>query len=181
MSMILGYRALNDADVSLAASREPRRMPEPRSRPFVAVGTRDGILVDEHIGEVWAFQIWKPTAGGYMHLDDRIVEVSETGYGRWNALVNALCDCRAVLVSGMGELPAQVLRRNSISVIEMNGFVTMGLDAVYLGQEVALLRGRRKSCSHGGICSGEGGGCGSYKARIGADKGTPPRAPMVSR
>ncbi len=135
------------------------RRSEPASRPFVAVGTTEGILVDQHIGEVWAFQIWQQREDGYMHLDDRILPVSETGHGRWMALANALKDCRAVLVSGIGDLPVQVLTRYSISVIEMNGFVTMGLDAVYRGREMVLLRGRRRDCSRGGRCSGDGQGC----------------------
>jgi nitrogen fixation protein NifB len=162
--MILKHSACADAPYPHVSPEDPltsgSRISERDSRSLVAVGTTDGNLVDEHIGEVWAFQIWKPTADGYLHLDDRIVPVSEAGYGRWNGLVSALKDCRAVLVSDIGELPAEILTRNSIDVIEMNGFVTMGLDAVFLGQEVALLKGRRKNCSRGGTCSGNGDGCG---------------------
>jgi len=128
-------------------------------KPFVAVGSKGGILVDQHLGEVWAFQIWEPIEHGYMHLDDRIVPVCETGLKRWFALANALQDCRAVLVSGVGEFPEQVLAQNGISVIEMNGFVTMGLDALYQAKGGPLLSGRRRNCSRGGRCSGIGGGC----------------------
>jgi nitrogen fixation protein NifB len=129
-------------------------------KPFVAVGTKDGVLVDKHLGEVWAFQIWKPVEQGYIHLYDRVVAMYGTGRKRWIALADALKDCRTVLVSGIGNLPRHVLAQNGISVLEMNGFVTMGLDAVYQDRESVLLKGRRHHCSRGGKCSGRtGNGC----------------------
>ncbi len=127
-------------------------------KPFVAVGTEEGVLVDKHIGEVLVFQIWKPTEDGYLHVDDRMLPESAIGRERWGAIADALKDCRAVLVSGTGELPAAGLTDNSISVIVMNGFITTGLDAVYLGSQMALLKGRRRECRIGGECSGRGRG-----------------------
>jgi nitrogen fixation protein NifB len=163
MSIALGMRiddhGASPANSSAAPRASMAHIAEPDSRPFVAVGTQEGILVDKHLGEVSVFQIWKPIENGYMHLDDRIVSLNETGHDRWIALADALKDCRAVLVSGIGDLPEKVLAERSISIIEMNSFVTMGLDAVYLGQETVLLRGRRRYCSQGGRCSGRGGGC----------------------
>jgi nitrogen fixation protein NifB len=163
MSVSLKIRACDFADHPTDPAGDlPNPVAEisnPGPRPFVAVGTTEGVLVDKHIGEISVFQIWKPTEEGYLHLDDRLLPESGAGLEKWLALANALKDCRALLVSGIGELPAEVLAGNSLSVIEMNGFITMGLDAVYFGREIALLRGRRRECRVGGRCSGRGRGC----------------------
>jgi nitrogen fixation protein NifB len=163
MSIALGTGICDHADNSGAspgdAPASEAQISKPGSRPFVAVGTKDGVLVDRHIGEVWAFQIWEPTKNGYMHLDDRLVRVCDIGRKRWLALADALRDCRAVLVSGAGVLPARILAENGITVLEMNSFVPAGLDAVYHGKKAALLPGRRRKCSRGGNCFGVGEGC----------------------
>ena len=60
------------------------------------------------------------------------------------------------MVSGIGEIPAQVLRESGIVPIEMTGFIQMGLDAVFQGENPTLLKGRRQGCSKGMGCSGSG-------------------------
>jgi nitrogen fixation protein NifB len=163
MSIALGTRICDHADKSGVSPVDARASEAQISnrgpRPFVAVGTKDGVLVDQHIGEVWAFQIWGPTKDGYMHLDDRLVRVCDIGRKRWLALADALRDCRAVLVSGASVLPARILAENGITVLEMNSFVPTGMDAVYHGKVASLLEGRRHNCSRGGNCVGVGEGC----------------------
>jgi hypothetical protein len=42
--------------------------------------------------------------------------------------------------------------------VEMNGFIDLGLNAVFRNQNPALLKARREPCTSGG-CQGAGGGC----------------------
>ncbi|MFP5212948.1 MAG: NifB/NifX family molybdenum-iron cluster-binding protein, partial [Acidobacteriota bacterium] len=81
------------------------------------------------------------------------------GMKRWRKLAEILGDCRAVLVGGIGENPRKVLSDSGIMPIEMNGFITMGLEAIYNGGRLAELKARRNGCGKGQGCMGDGGGC----------------------
>ena len=129
-------------------------------RPYVAVGTMEGMLVNLHLGEADRFQIWGPSQQGYALVHEREAPSKGAGVNRWYALAEILGDCRAVLVSGVGETPKQVLSEHQILVVEMNGFIEAGLAAVDGGGDTAVLKGRREGCSKSAGCSGTGGGCG---------------------
>jgi nitrogen fixation protein NifB len=136
-------------------------IPVPASgKPFVAVATMEGILVNQHLGEAHRFQVWGQSSGEYQFIEERKAPERGAGVQRWYELAELLHDCRAVMVSGIGEIPAQVLRESGIVPIEMTGFIQMGLDAVFQGENPTLLKGRRQGCSKGMGCSGSGEGCG---------------------
>lgn len=128
-------------------------------RPYVAVASLEGVLVNQHLGEADRFQIWGSGKNGYELVEERPAPPRGNGIDRWLNLAESLKDCRAVLVAAIGETPSQVLSENGILPIEMNGFIKLGLEAVYNGGKVAGLKGRRTGAG-GGCCSGQGGGCG---------------------
>jgi nitrogen fixation protein NifB len=128
-------------------------------KPYVAVGTMEGMLVNQHLGEVERFQIWGPSETGFVLMEERQAPPRGTGMERWYVLAEILSDCRAVLVSGIGETPKQVLTENAILPVEMNGFIQPGLDAIYSGREVTVLKGRRHGCAKTAGCSATGLGC----------------------
>jgi nitrogen fixation protein NifB len=133
------------------------------NRPFVAVATLEGVLVNQHLGEATLFHVWGEAANGYTIVDTRPAPDPGSGINRWLALAETLKDCRAVLVSGIGETPRQILEENDILPVEMSGFIQTGLDAVYQGKDVTVLKGRRSGgggCSKAAGCSGQGDGCG---------------------
>jgi nitrogen fixation protein NifB len=129
-------------------------------KPYVAVATMEGMLVNMHLGEARSFQIWGPSDGGYSLIEERIAPEKGSGVNRWYALAELLGDCRAVLVSGIGEAPKQALEENHILPVEMSGFIQIGLEAIYNGRNPAALKGRRNGCAKGAGCSGSGDGCG---------------------
>jgi nitrogen fixation protein NifB len=129
-------------------------------KPYVAVATMEGMLVNMHLGEARNFQIWGPSKDGYSLIEEREAPEKGSGINRWYALAEILRDCRAVLVSGIGETPKQVLDENHILPVEMSGFIQIGLEAIYSGRNPAALKGRRNGCAKGAGCSGSGGGCG---------------------
>jgi len=126
----------------------------------VAVATMEGILVNQHLGEADRFQIWARTEDGYEFVEERNAPGRGTGAQRWFALAEILKDCRAVLVSAMGETPRNILMESHILPVEMNGFIRMGLAAIYDDADAARLKGRRKGCAKGSGCAGQGDGCG---------------------
>jgi nitrogen fixation protein NifB len=127
-------------------------------RPYVAVATLEGMLVNQHLGEAYRLQIWEPNGQGFRMVEERRAPEPGGGVRRWMDLAEVLKDCRAVLVSGIGDNPRAVLSRAGIIPIEMSGFIEEGLEAVYDGRTVTALRKRRTRCGAG--CSGGGTGCG---------------------
>lgn len=131
-------------------------------KPYVAVATLEGALVNLHLGEAPEFQVWGKSEAGFRLVDVRAAPEPGTGDMRWTALAARLKDCRGVLVAGVGENPRRILVEHGIFPVEMSGLIEVGLDAVYRGENPAGLRGRRKvsGCARSAGCSGDGGGCG---------------------
>jgi nitrogen fixation protein NifB len=132
---------------------------EGSTRPYVAVTTNEGVLVNQHLGEAKSLQIWEQKGDAFELVTERQAPESGGGVRRWTALAKMLGDCRALLTGNIGETPETLLHEAGVKVVVMNGFIDEGLAAIYAGREVKVLKGRRKSCAEGG-CAGAGGGCG---------------------
>lgn len=132
----------------------------PHGRPYVAVATMEGMLVNQHLGEAERFQIWAPKSDGYILVEERKAPERGTGITRWYSLAEILSDCRAILVNGIGETPSQVLAESHILPVQMSGFIQAGLEAIYHGKDPGPLKGRRQGCAKGSGCSGQAIGCG---------------------
>ncbi len=135
-------------------------LPKPDGgRPYVAVASEEGILINQHLGEAGSFSIWERHGEGFRQLENRPAPASGGGIRRWHQLARLLGDCRAVLVSGVGETPEEILSKSGLKVVTAAGFIDEGLLAVYENRSTAPLKGRRSPCATGS-CSGSGGGCG---------------------
>jgi nitrogen fixation protein NifB len=128
-------------------------------RPYVAVATLEGLLVNQHLGEASSFQIWEMDGDSYRKVEERSSASIGGGIKRWHQLAKILGDCRAVLVSGVGETPYEILSSAGVKPVEASGFIEDGLRAVYENRDLNQLRGRRNPCAEG-TCTGTGGGCG---------------------
>ncbi len=134
--------------------------PPPKVRPYVAVASLEGMLVNQHLGETTKFLIYGKDENGYTLVEERKAPPAGGGLGRWEALTRLLYDCRAVMVAEMGDSPKEIFKRAGIDPVTMSGFIEAGLDAVYSGKTLAPLKRRaKKSCGSGG-CLGTGTGCG---------------------
>ncbi len=142
------------------ADQSKEKVPDSKAKPYVAVATLEGALVNQHLGEAHRFQIWSNGPNGLRLVEERPAPEPGGGGDRWRELARTLKDCRAVLVSGVGEKPKRILNDNNISPIEMNGYIRHGLEAVYKGTNIAVFRTRRKGVAKGNCCSGDGVGCG---------------------
>jgi nitrogen fixation protein NifB len=128
-------------------------------RPYVAVASREGVLINQHLGEASRFYIWEDSGSEYRLVEER--EAAERGGGirRWHQLAKILGDCRAVLVSGVGESPYDILTKSGVRPIEAAGFVEEGVRTVYENKSTDILKGRRLPCAEKS-CAGSGQGCG---------------------
>lgn len=129
------------------------------NRPYVAVATREGVLVNLHLGEAEEFQVYGPDGEGFKLIDTRKAPPNGCGEVRWNTLARWLEDCRAILVSSAGPKPTDTLTKEGIKVIVMEGLIDEALLAIYKGQSVKAPV-RAFACGKGAGCSGDGGGCG---------------------
>ncbi|MBD3398008.1 radical SAM protein [Candidatus Micrarchaeota archaeon] len=132
---------------------------DPR-KPYVAVATMEGILVNQHLGEAPRFQIWEKNSQGFNMIEERTAPEPGGGDARWRELTKILQDCRAVLVSGIGEKPRKMLSEKNILPVEMDGYIHRGLEAVYNGIDLSGLKARRKAPGQLNGCLGGGTGCG---------------------
>lgn len=129
------------------------------NRPYVAVASHEGLLVNQHLGEADHLYIYKETPSGYRMVEQRRTPPSGTGNLRWEALGQSLSDCRALLVGGIGPSPSSIIGRSGIKIVEMTGLIDDGLDAIYKGKSLKTIK-KADVFRCGAECSGQGTGCG---------------------
>jgi len=134
-----------------------------KKRPFIAVASREGALVNMHLGETASVLIFgqdDTTESGFKFIEIRRAPEPGGGRNRWVDLADLLHDCRAFLVNAAGSSPKNTLEDRGIEVIEMEGMIEEGLAAVFANQPIpATLKRRFSSCGAGTSCRGTGTGC----------------------
>ena len=137
---------------------------EDAARPYVAVATLEGALVNQHLGEADRLAIYEANAA--LPGTFRLVEIRRTpdeggGEARWATLADSLKDCRAILVNAAGPTPQKALTVHGLKVIEMEGLIEEGLKALFANQPIpASMKRRFTGCGAGISCKGTGTGCG---------------------
>ena len=129
------------------------------SKPFVAVASYEGLLVNQHLGEAEQLYIFRETPNGYKLVEQRATPAAGSGSLRWKELGELISDCRALLVGGIGPSPSSIIGRSGVKIVEMTGLIDDGLDAVYKGKELKTLK-KADVFKCGAECSGKGTGCG---------------------
>ena len=137
---------------SAALPRNPNE-----NRPYVAVGTREGMLVNQHLGKAEELAIFEKTANGFELRERRSTPLPGSGQRRWRDLAASLHDCRAVLVASAGSTPQSILTESGIQVVAMEGLIEEGLSAVFRGEALRAPLRCETRCGSG--CGGNGMGC----------------------
>lgn len=131
-------------------------------RPYVAVASREGLFVNQHLGEARILWIYgRGKDGGVCLIDKRKTPPSGAGDRRWADMADLLKDCGTVLAEGVGPNPLSVLESTGLRVLTMEGMIAEGVGAIIKGEEVPkmLLRTAGR-CGLGKACQGTGMGCG---------------------
>lgn len=129
-----------------------------QKRPYAAVASHEGALVNMHLGEADFLYIYKPVGEEYQLVERRRTPRSGTGDQRWIDLAKSLSDCHSLLVNGIGPNPSAMLKSMGINVVQMEGLIEDGLDAVYKGAPLHALSAK-KAFKCGEACGGDGTGC----------------------
>ncbi|GAK52439.1 nitrogenase cofactor biosynthesis protein NifB [Candidatus Moduliflexus flocculans] len=124
-------------------------------RPYIAVASMEGMLVNQHLGEAEQLLIYS---------EDGLIEKRKTpesggGMLRWQALAAMLDDCRALLVSGIGKNPQDTLKSAGVNVMVVEGMIDDAVSSLFKGEHINHLAKRQRTVC-GEACSGTGGGCG---------------------
>jgi len=129
------------------------------SRPYVAVATNEGLLVNQHLGEARNVYIFEQTKNGFKNVEVRDMPPKGKGDERWLNMARDLKDCRAILVSGVGENPKAMLKGCGLRVVEMTGLIDEGLEGIYNDKVIrSMAKPDAFKCGTG--CKGEAKGCG---------------------
>ncbi len=131
-------------------------------RPFIAVASLEGVLVNQHLGEADRFLVYAldQERRSCALVDSREAPPPGGGKDRWEALASTLSDCRALLVNSAGDSPKSVLTARGIEVMALEGVIEEAVYGVFTGQNMKhLLKSSQvHACKSG--CSGTGNGCG---------------------
>lgn len=127
-------------------------------RPYVAVASLEGVLVNQHLGEAQSLLVYGQRDNRLRLIEARRTPAPGGGEARWQNLANTLSDCRALLVSGIGSAPRQVLTASGIEIIECEALIEEAVGAVLGGQSLRHLSPLRpRGCGQG--CGGGRMGC----------------------
>jgi nitrogen fixation protein NifB len=131
-----------------------------QARPYVALASHEGALINQHIGEASRFWIFEPQPGGPPALvETRDAPEGGGGATRWFDMAELLHDCKAVFTSAVGQTPRRILEQNGVRVVEAVGLASDAIAAWSATGQVP--RGMQKlfqGCGRG--CAGPGTGCG---------------------
>lgn len=130
-------------------------------RPYIAVASREGLLVNLHLGEAKRFQIWGlAEGGGFRKVEERQAPTAGCGPSRWEELARLLADCRAVLVNALGDAPRNILTEHGVQPATCSGLIEDALALAYGEDGMARLEALK--ARRGGLgksCCGSGDGC----------------------
>ena len=153
---LLGHDFEGTNDMLKEYSMRPLKPTE--DRPYTAVATREGALVNMHLGEAETLYIFKQTQNGFQFIEERVTPEPGCGDDRWKLLAETLKDCRAMLIEGVGSKPLKILQNSGIRVIQMTGIIDEGLEGVYMNKEVKSVK-MPDAFKCGDTCRGTAVGC----------------------
>lgn len=110
-------------EIKIAKARvKPSERVKDSPKILVAVATKGGGIVNQHFGHAKEFQIFEVDANEAKFVGHRrIDQYCQGGYGEDATLeyvIKAISDCKAILVSKVGECPKAELRESGLQVVE---------------------------------------------------------------
>jgi nitrogen fixation protein NifB len=147
------------SDLLAEAASQPGRNPLKEhpfdsGKPCVAVASREGLMINRHLGEVGRFLVYRREGEGYRFFEDRPAPPPGGGDDRWRHLAATLSDCSHLLVSSAGKTPIDFLGAAGIKVQILEGIIDEALGVIHNGGDLGYMAKRT-----GGVCTQGRGGC----------------------
>lgn len=131
-----------------------------KEKPYVAVASREGVLINQHLGEASEFSIYAKVENEIRLIETRKAPAPGSGDARWAELAEITKDCSALFVSGAGERPVNALKEHGISVLSLEGLAADALESYFRGDDIRQMTKRESSSCLSGCSGGRSGGCG---------------------
>jgi nitrogen fixation protein NifB len=129
-------------------------------RPYVAVASREGLFVNQHLGEATGLWVFALKDGKATLVDRRPTPAPGGGEERWSALADVVPDCFAILAAGFGKSPESILGARGVKLVAAECLIAEGAGALLAGRELPRAFSRvGGSCGSGFSCGGTGMGC----------------------
>jgi nitrogen fixation protein NifB len=134
-------------------------------RPYVAVASMEGMLINQHLGEAEQLWIFEYAEGKPKLVAMRDAPEPGDGSLRWRELAALVGDCHSILVSGVGRAPRWTLEQSGLRVIEAAGLIAPAMESLHCSGDIpAAMKKQFKSCaskssSSSSSCQGSGTGC----------------------
>jgi nitrogen fixation protein NifB len=118
------HAAIEQHKEELKAAKEKVKAAKKIASPqvLVAVATKGGGLVNQHFGHAKEFMIYEVDANEAKFVGHRKIDhYCQSGYGEEATLDNiiqAISDCKAILVSKIGNCPQEELTKAGLKVVE---------------------------------------------------------------
>ncbi|AAM72766.1 MAG TPA: nitrogenase cofactor biosynthesis protein NifB [Chlorobaculum sp.] len=152
-----------NSDEMMAKLAEAALMPKnpDEHRPYIAVASLEGVLINQHLGEADRFLVYAldEEKKSCTLVDSRQAPPPGGGKLRWEALAAKLSDCRAVLVNSAGDSPQSVLKASGIDVMSIEGVIEEAVYGVFTGQNLKHLMKSSQIHACKTSCGGDGNGC----------------------
>lgn len=100
---------------ALGSQSGPYVMPDAQ-RPYVAVATSNGEIIDTHLGHARRLLIYQNDHGLVTMKETREAPPKGGGDSRWKALADVLSDCKVLMVASAGDNPQKVLQEEGLTV-----------------------------------------------------------------
>lgn len=131
-----------------------------QDRPYVAVVSNEGMLVNRHLGEANEFLIYKDCNGIAQLVEKRSAPAPGGGDQRWAFVGELLNDCQSLLVKDAGPRPTSILDASGIKILRLEGMIGDILPAVFDGKDLnKYFKTEKFQCNSATECSGRGTGC----------------------
>lgn len=160
----VGIIGQDNSDALMKQLQEAATMPRKpdEHRPYVAVTSMEGVLINQHLGEAARFLIYSmpENSDRPVFIESREAPPAGGGSMRWEAVASQLSDCRALLVNGVGPSPEKVLKTSGIDVYTLDGVIEEGVSGIYTGKDMSQMSRISQMHACKTSCSGTGGGCG---------------------
>jgi len=152
---------MNNLIVQALVKTHDHHLPEPvnnKTLLFAAVATREGVLINQHLGEAKHLNIYDISMDTPVLIEKRTTPKPGGKDFRWLTLADTIKDCSLLLVSGAGNAPKTILARKGIKILEVNGMIAEVIRAVKNNENINHLIARGYSgCAS--ECQGTGMGC----------------------
>ncbi len=140
--------------------KECSELPEiyDEKRPYVAVATLEGALVNQNLGKARELFIYGRKDGEIVFIESRKTPEPGQGMKRWEKLAETIDDCRALLAHAIGHNPREVISKKGIDILELDGMIDEAVEAVFEGYSMNyMVRRDVEACNR--PCEGTGMGC----------------------